>query len=354
MRLRVVLVSCVTAGLLVGPAGAVVCQKKKSGVLRVAAACKRNEVPFEGALGPVGPSGPSGAAGTQGTAGELRIYGDGSTGALTAEPLTSLDESSLQFTDFTIPTGVYVFVGSGTVIRCTGSFTNNGTLLVGDGAEGSRFFVPNTNSLELASRGAHPGNSRGAAMDGERAMGVSSNPGAGGTALDTRQARRLLAPGPFGGGGGGHGTSSGNAGGTGGGSVTILAATAIVNNGVIDASSHSQQSFGAGGGAGGVVILGSRGSISNNGILRADGSGGGDSLTDGAAGAGGGGGIVHLLAPVINAVGAVSVVGGPPGAQGGPGSVTASIRHGGGGGGYRGNGGGRSDFGGRNDRTPRW
>src|SRR4029079_14004030 len=138
----------------------------------------------EGALGPVGPLGPSGPAGMQGTAGELRVYGDGSTGALTREPAPSSDESSLQFTDFTIPTGVYVFVGSGTVIRCTGSFTNNGTLLVGDGAEGSRCCVPTNHSLELASRGAHPGNSRGAAMAGERAMGVSSNPGAGGTALD--------------------------------------------------------------------------------------------------------------------------------------------------------------------------
>lgn len=341
MRLRLVLVSCVVSVLLVAPVSAIVCQKKKSGVLRVAAACKRNEVPFEGALGPVGPVGPSGAAGMPGAGGELRVYGDGSAGALTTDLLTSLDDVTLEFTDFTIPTGMSVFVGSGTIIRCTGTFTNNGTLFVGDGTEGARFFVPNTNSISLASRGAHPGNSRGAAMNGERAMGVSSNPGAGGTALDTRQARRLLAPGAFGGGGGGYGTSSGGNGGTGGGSLTILAATAIVNNGVIDANARSQQSYGAGGGAGGVIIAGSRGSISNNGILRADGSEGGDSLSDGAAGAGGGGGIVHLLAPVINAVGSVSVAGGPPGAQGAPGSVSAPIRHGGGGGGACGGNGGQ-------------
>ncbi|HEV7730874.1 MAG TPA: hypothetical protein VGR62_01870 [Candidatus Binatia bacterium] len=341
MRLRLVLVSCIVGAMLAGPAGAVVCQKKKSGVLRVAAACKRSEVPFEGALGPVGPPGAPGSDGLPGPGGELRIYGDGSAGAGVADSITSLETTNLQFTDLTIPTGATTFVASGTVIRCTGTFTNNGTLVVGDGAEGARFFFANTNSVELASRGAHPGVSRGAAMSGERAMGVSSNPGAGGTALEARQARRLLVPGVVGGGGGGYGSGQGGSGGTGGGSVTILAATAVLNNGVIDASSHSQQTFGTGGGAGGVIIIASRGSISNNGVLRADGTEGGDSFLDGAGGGGGGGGLVHLLAPVINAVGSVSVAGGPPGAQGSPGSVTTPFRYGGGGGGACGGQGGQ-------------
>ncbi|HXJ34509.1 MAG TPA: hypothetical protein VMS22_10810 [Candidatus Eisenbacteria bacterium] len=333
MRPCVLLVSCVVGVLVAATADAVVCQKKKSGTLRVRPIeCKRGEIPFEGAFGPAGPQGPGG---------ELRIYGNGSAGPLTVETQNAFDDvTNLQFTDLTIPTTALVFVASGTVIRCTGTFTNNGTLQVGGAAEGASHFVPNGGSIDPASRGAHPGVSPGAAMSGERAQSVSSYAGSGGTALEPRQARRLLAPGLYGGGGGGYGSGQFGSGGTGGGSVTILAAVAAVNNGVIDASGTTQQSFTAGGGAGGIIIVASRGSVTNNGVLRAEGTAGGDSFLDGGAGGGGGGGIVHLLAPTINSVGSVAVAGGAPGATGSPGSVIASIRYGGGGGGACGGAGG--------------
>lgn len=330
--------------LLATPAAAIVCQKKKSGVLRMAAtACKRNEVPFEGALGPIGPPGPAGSDG------QLRIYGDGSAGARTIAEQEHLEDVNLQYTDFTVPAGATVVVPSGTVIRCTGTFTNNGTVLLGYGGLGARCVQSDASSIP-AFRGADPGVAFAAASNGE--LGDNSNTtrygASGGEPLDEDHARRTLKPGAHAGGGGGCGTTYGGGGGPGGGAITILAAVAIVNNGLISANPRTIQPTGGGGGAGGIVILASRGSVTNNGTLKAEGADGGEahdasagSFPGGGAGGGGGGGIVHLLAPVINAAGAVSVAGGLPGVGAAPGSVTTTYRMGGGGGGACGGRGGR-------------
>lgn len=44
--------------------------------------------------------------------------------------------NNFQFTDFSVAAGVTLTVPSGTVIRCTGTFTNNGTIVVNTGAPG--------------------------------------------------------------------------------------------------------------------------------------------------------------------------------------------------------------------------
>jgi hypothetical protein len=76
------------------------------------------------------------------------------------------------------------------------------------------------------------------------------------------------------------------------------------------------------------------------GTITADGGDGDGSDGNEGAGGGGGGGIVHLIAPAITDTGTVSVAGGSPGATAGPGSVTATLRSGGGGGGACGGSGG--------------
>src|SRR5262245_28730335 len=87
----------------------------------------------EPVTGPQGEPGDQGAAGAPGADGSVRVYGNGSAGARTI----SADESwleggnppaNIQFTNFTIDAGVTLIIPSGTVIRCTGTFTNNGTL----------------------------------------------------------------------------------------------------------------------------------------------------------------------------------------------------------------------------------
>ena len=344
MRLRVLLASCVVGVLLAAPAGAVVCQKKKSGTLRVRPTeCKRVEIPFAGALGPQGPQGPPGVDGA------LRVYGDGSAGARTVSDDIELDDPTAQHTDLTIAVGGTLVVQSGTVIRCTGTFTNNGTLLVQTGAQGARCLqnaAPSTPSHRPADRGM----ALGAAMNGELGDNTALRfGGPGGEPLNEQQARATLEPGVHAGGGGGCGSTYGGEGGPGGGSVTVLAATAIVNNGVINVTPRTAPYYGGGGGgAGGALILASRGSVTNNGTLRADGAAGGDAFAGGGAtqagsgaGGGGGGGIVHLLAPVIQAAGVVSVAGGIPGPPGGTGFLTTVLRFGGGGGGASGGRGGR-------------
>jgi hypothetical protein len=330
MRPRHLVLFWVVGVLVAAPAHGVVCQRKKSGALRVRSTeCKKSEVVFAGALGPTGPAGP------QGPGGELRIYGDGSAGARTITGIVALEDVNLQFTDLTIETGAFVGVPSGSVIRCAGTFTNNGLLTVVGGAEGAEVFAPSTASVHPADRAAHPGVSPAPAMNGEQTDNTLGNTaqGDGGAGLPERQARRLLAPGLFGGGGGGGARSaSGGVAGGGGGSLTILASAGVFNNGQINASSLGQPNLCAGGGAGGVLIIGSRGTVTNNGTLRAAGGKGGDSSNDCGAGGGGGGGIVHLLGPAIN-VGVVDVAGGAPGATGAPGSVNLARRSGGGGGG---------------------
>lgn len=334
------LVVMLIATLVAPSAQAVVCRHKKSGVLKVRdGECRRREIAFAGLVGPPGPAGADG---------QLRVYGDGSAGARTSAGTGQLEDTNLQYTDFTVPAGATVGIPSGTVIRCTGTFTNNGMVSVLSGGEGgfcAQYNPPNVPSYRPPSLGV----ALGAPLSPESGTATQVQGGQPGVPLSAGQARTVLRTGPS---AGGSGSCGAHGGGPGGGGVTILAAVAIVNNGTISATPGGV-SFGGGGGAGGVIVLASRGSITNNGALAANGAAGGEAHDFGtsgaAAGGGGGGGIVHLLAPAIVNVGSVTVAGGPPGATGSL-SFAAPTRIGGGGGGACGGAGG---FGGSvNGSTP--
>src|SRR6185436_15592993 len=88
-----------------------------------------------------GTNGTNGMDGAAGGDGQLRIFGDGSAGAKTVaadEVWTGLTApTNPQFTDVTINAGTTLTVQSGTVIRCTGTFTNNGMIVVSVAAAGA-------------------------------------------------------------------------------------------------------------------------------------------------------------------------------------------------------------------------
>ena len=91
----------------------------------------QNQVGPQGPDGPQGAMGAPGVDGVAGTDGSLRIYGNGSAGAhvvSVAEDWGSTPPSNLMFTDFTINSGMTLDIPSGIVIRCKGTFTNNGTI----------------------------------------------------------------------------------------------------------------------------------------------------------------------------------------------------------------------------------
>ena len=333
-------------------AGADVFCRAKKGNVSVRAACKKKEIQLNladfGALGEAGAPGAPGSPGSPGNAGvdgQLRIYGDGSAGPRTVgidedwqDPLVA--PTNFQFTDLTIVPGVTLTVPSGMVIRCTGTFTNNGTINVAGAATGADRDGVDAGTIEASVRNANPGLGLSPAGSGE--LGPATSPltfGEGGDGMSEPAARQLVNPGRLGGGGGGGGF--GGTGGTGGGTLVVLAATAVRNqlsifaDGLVGAD-------GTGGGGGGVVILASRGTVSNAGpaSISAKGGDGAPSGPSDGAGGGGGGGIVHLLAPAIVNDGTVTVDGGVAGAAGAAASVTNNPRSGGGGGGScAGNGG---------------
>src|SRR5204863_7637363 len=86
-------------------------------------------------LRPAGPQGPAR------TSGKLRVF----RGTRTVDSSGALIDDNNQYASFTVPSGVTVTIPSGTVIRCTGTFTNNGTIVVDPGAKGG--VVPATESL---------------------------------------------------------------------------------------------------------------------------------------------------------------------------------------------------------------
>lgn len=292
-----------------------------------------------GPQGPAGPEGPQGPAGPEGPSGSLRIYGDGSAGAKTVSANETLGDTNLQYTDFTVEEGVVLTIQSGAVIRCTGTFTNHGTIIVGEGAAGG-FAAPAdldierviiTPSAGIASRPPGAGEFGGAA--------AQLSGGNGGQGLSEFEARVSLAAGVTAGGAGSGGADT--FGGGGGGALTVLARDGVTNSetGVIEAEGGDGEA-GAGGGGGGLIILASPVSVTNAGAVSAVGGTGGDASASTGAGGGGGGGIVHLVSPEINAAGGTIMVdGGSAGASGG-GIVTAASRAAGGGGGASGGDGG--------------
>jgi hypothetical protein len=273
-------------------------------------------------------------------------YGDGSAGPLVVSSSGTLltdaaIDGNLQFTDCTISTGITLTVPSGTVLRCTGTFTNNGTIEVEPYLYGGYAF-PNGFSFGMLFPSYYPAPSgvgaRGA-QHGE--LGDNSDQrvgGHGGTPRAAADQRLVLKPGPIGGGPGAC-ISPGVVGAGGAGTVTVLARGPIQIGGTIAADGESGGA-GCGGGAGGVVILASPQSIAVTGTLRANGGDGGSTNSWSAAGGGGSGGIIHLFAPTITTSGgSLSVTSGNAGDSSG--TVPSAIRAGGGGGGGSGGLGGQ-------------
>lgn len=261
-------------------------------------------------------------------------YGNGSGGAVTINTTRTLADPNVQYTSLTINTGITLTVPSGTVIRCTDTFTNNGTILVDFGAGGSRQ-TASTGMVDGSYAPAEAGVSIAPPSPGELGLTTEVRSGGfGGIGLSDAQARTILMPGvKAGGGSAGVFTPSevGN-GMLGGGGFTVLALAAVINDGTIDATGAAGDP-GVGGSAGGVVVLASATRIAQRGTITVVGGAGGASTNFAGPGGGGGGGIVHLLAPLITSTGTISVGGGAAGTTGAANSVTLNPRQGGGGGG---------------------
>jgi hypothetical protein len=334
MKVKLITAGVVVAALVCGgSAGADVLCRKKSGIIVARSACRKKEAPLNLAdFGAAGPTGPPGAAGTPGADGQLRIYGDGSAGDVVVSANTTWDalgtNGNRQFRDCTVAAGVTLTVPSGTVIRCAGGFTNEGTIVVGPGAlggAGSSGMAAGTGvSLRVPGAGSTAPDTF-LATGGSRGIGLP---------LDRAEALRD----PFPGGGGGSYLLDSN-GGAGGGGLLLLAQGAFVNSGTIRANGEDGEEGGGGGGGGGVVILASPTSIATTGPISAKGGVGSQAVPNRGAGGGGGGGIVRLIAPSITADdGTIDVAGGDGGAGG---TASAGDRSGGGGGGACGGDGGR-------------
>lgn len=280
-----------------------------------------------------------------------RPYGDGSAGAWTVSDTELLnDVSNRQYTDITIETSGILTVPSGTILRCTGTFTLRGSLYVSSHNELRTVSYSGALGGLLAPTIYAPGSgiahSSAAFGQSGTVAGGTRFGGGGGRGLESEaEARGLLHPGNRGGGDGA--AAQGGTPGEGAGSLTVLCKTAIVieSTGTIFAAGGVGAS-GSGGGGGGVVILASSGSIQHEGSIQAPGGIGGYNPTDdtNAAGGGGGGGVVQMLAPSIVDLGTVNVSGGAGGPAYVAGTISSSIVHGGGGGGASGgNGGGGGD-----------
>jgi len=327
---RHITIAALSAALVApGAEAALVCQKP-NGTLALRDACKRRETP-------VAPA----------TLGFRDVFGDGSAGARFVGTDEVLGDPNLSFTDFAVAPGVTLTVPSGTVIRCTGSFTNDGTIVVEPAAAGGRRTVitggVTTAGTEIP---AHPGLAAAAAQAGD--IGdptIALFGGAGAPGIGLVAARQLVQPALVAGGGGG---ASGldlvdgvtdDRGSDGGGAFFVYAAGSLVNRGAIVADGAGDA---GGGGAGGLVVLASRTRIeqASGALLRAAGGVGEGGDSNEAPSGGGGGGIAHLLAPAIDDAGAIDVSGGPAGALS-QFAVSAVQRAGGGGGGAFGGAGGR-------------
>lgn len=318
----------------------VICKKNSNGVLTLRSKrCKSGETKVTNISSLTGATGAQGTSGSPGADGSLRIYGDSSAGALSVSGGVTWNSTEAlgQYTDCSIAAGATLTVPTGTVLRCSGSFTNNGTITVatpytsaqigGIPAAGGQYPSYLGSSAPGLGWGRSAGSNGGYGSDAAMVSG-----GPGGFSLQTRFAANILRPGPIGGGSGG--APVGSFGAAGGGTLTVLAQGALVNNGTIRADgSNAGGVTGAGGGGGGIIILASKVSVSNEaaGALEADGGAGGDSDIYRGSGGGGGGGLIHILAPTINVVGSTSVLGGAAGSSAT--NVTNSPRSGGGGGG---------------------
>jgi hypothetical protein len=242
-----------------------------------------------------------------GTAAETYLYGDGSAGDLVVSATATWNSTApqnLRFRNLTINAGVTLTVVSGLELKVTGTFINNGTIVVmpwggagyQDSAEEPNSTGTATNIQVLNSVLPDRGVGLSAASNGFTTRRATSTGTSSASQLSFEQARRLVRVGAAGGGGGGGGGPQ--AGGRGGGTLTVLAGTLIRNTGLISANGESSN-YCAGGGAGGVVVLASATSV-EPGSIEAKGGGGGNVFSNlCSGGGGGGGGLIHVVAPSV-------------------------------------------------------
>jgi len=267
--------------------------------------------------------------------------GDGSAGNLTIAASTNWATTppvNLNFANVTINAAQTLTVPAGTTIRCSGTFTNNGTLLVNTGARlGGLNNFAFLAAVDIYSMG-HPGDAFRPASGGSYDTATTHNvqAGLGGepiprtTAMTSFNSFRI-------GGGSGAGWRDGGNDGDGGGLVKVYCTGSITNVGTISANGGTPSIL-TGGGGGGIVVLASTASVTNSGTINAVGGNGGASFSFGGAGGGGGGGIVVFVAPAMGATGTINVGGGNGGSVAT--AVTSGARYGGGGGGASGGAGG--------------
>jgi len=268
----------------------------------------------KGDTGNAGAAGANGADGADGSDGMDSAWGDGSAGDETISVNTIFDSDNPQYENFTVENGVTLTVASGTLIRCTGNFVNDGTIEISSGTSTTYRDPPSTaNVVELSANFPHMGIATRAASFGELGAANDSLISTyGGSAPAQYSLKYITRPLLYAGGAGGVGMA-GSGGGAGGGAFGVWCEGAVVNNGTVSADGDEIVS-GGGGGAGGIIILASASSVTNAGSITVDGGDGGDSDGDDESnGGGGGGGLIHILAPSISLGGGTTSVAGGTG-----------------------------------------
>lgn len=271
--------------------------------------------------------------------------GDGSAGDLVVgtQSWSATPPLNPNFANITINAGQTLTVPAGTTIRCSGTFTNNGTLAVDPGATSDGNFssiATGSGPSVFVTSVAHPGDTPGAATLGQQNNVALANTqplggGTGGKAIPRAVAQMSFSNFRF---GGGSGAGYDNQGNRGGGLVKIYCEGAVVNTGTINARGEAGTNATIAGGGGGIVVLASRSSVSNSGTINANGGNGGGTNVWGGNGGGGGGGIVIMISPTPPTPGTINVAGGTGGT--GVTAATAGTRIAGSGGGGSGGVGG--------------
>jgi hypothetical protein len=353
IRLFLAVISAASVPLLSSTeaAGDTIC-KTTTGALVLRHNCRKGESRVDlSRFGVVGQPGATGATGTPGAEGALRVYGDGSAGALDVEQNSGLggfgsDDTNTQYTSITIKPGTTFGVPSGTVLRSTGNCDIEGAIRVDTFALGG--VRGGTSDGNLVSPGGQPAGT--GFVGGPPQVGAIGSNGdvlEGGTSCEPNpNLNGLLLPGSNGGSGGAGGNSFLTAGGRGGGTFVIICegdltfgvGSSVHVDGTAPAGAFG--TGGAGGGAGGLIVAGSKKSITTlpGSLFSARGGAGENSNTDTAAGGGGSGGKVHFIAPTLTLNGSLNVSGGAAGIA--ITQITSTIAMGGGAGGCSANIGG--------------
>lgn len=235
------------------------------------------------------------------------MYGDGSAGDLVlTEPVVwggAGAPTNLNFNNVTIESGATLTVASGTTIRCSGTFTNHGTITVVGLTRGGFISPTGPGGGAAALTYAHPGDAPDGATLPAYASGTSGTlaGGIGGTNISRTYVMSNLSSLRFGGSSGGGAVNA--EGGAGGGVLRVFCNGAIQNTGTVTADGQP----GAGGGGGGILALASRASITNTGTLAARGGRGNNSDEFAGASGAGSGGFVILISPTVTNTGTTYV-----------------------------------------------